>query len=235
MESKDVTKEINKIIRPLLKEKGFNFYTGRTYWRQQSDRIDILNFQSFNSYNASVMGCTTFSFCVNLSTLLNYVPSDTTIKEKTEIKTPSEAQGHFRSRVLKGIKQIEFQGKDLWYIDENGRNLKEVILDCKSQIQEKGLSWFNKFDTKEKVFQILNEDEMDMDGTWGFGNKNSPNRNRLLAYTAIELGSYNFAIEKLKFISEFYQEQYTKIKWDYYLNIVIETEKEIELIVKNYT
>jgi len=52
MNSQKVTQEINSIIRPILKENGFNKYTGRTYWRYQSDRIDILNFQSFNSYNA---------------------------------------------------------------------------------------------------------------------------------------------------------------------------------------
>ena len=49
--SKQVTKEINSVIRPILKANGFKKFSGRTYWRYESDRIDVLNIQSFNSYN----------------------------------------------------------------------------------------------------------------------------------------------------------------------------------------
>lgn len=50
MDAKTVNKAINLIIRPILQQNGFEKFSGRTYWRHHSDRIDILNFQSFSSY-----------------------------------------------------------------------------------------------------------------------------------------------------------------------------------------
>ncbi len=233
MDSKIVTKEIKSKIQPLLKESGFQYSSGRTFWRYQRERIDILNFQSFNSYNAAVLGCTTFSFSVNLSVLLNYIPSETDISEKNGMKTPSESQGHFRSPILKGIVQQEFQRQDIWYVDNEGENLFKVFSDCKSQIETYGLTWFQKFDLKESVYEILNESNENMQGTWGFGNKNSPMRNRLLAFTAIELKKYAIATEKLKLLLEFYSTQYKSTKYEYYLKKMVEIETQINEI-KNY-
>ena len=233
MDSKFVTKEIKSKIKPLLKENGFQHSSGRTFWRYQRDRIDILNFQSFNAYNASVLGCTTFSFSVNLSVLLNYIPSETEISEKNGLKIPSESQGHFRSPILKRIEQKEFQRQDIWFVDNEGENLTRVFSDCKSQIETYGLSWFQKFDSKESVYETLNKSDENMKGTWGFGNKNSPMRNRLLAFTAIELKKYTIATEKLKLLFEFYSKEYKTTKYEYYLNKMTEIETQIEQL-KNY-
>lgn len=229
MDSKVVTKKINSTIRPILKEKGFSINNSRTYWRQQYDRVDVLNFQSYNSYHAELMGCTTYSFSVNLATFLKYIPTGF-IKVKNEMQFPAESQGHFRCRISKGIKQDNFLERDVWYIDKEGRNLPDVMTDCISQIQKKGFEWYNKFNSKENVFKILFNDHEDMNGTWGFGNFNSANRNKLIAYTAIELGKKELAIEKLKLILEFYKKQFAELKFDSYINQIEETETEIERI-----
>ncbi|RLD55337.1 MAG: hypothetical protein DRJ01_16790 [Bacteroidetes bacterium] len=233
MDSKVVNKAIISIIRPILKENGFDKFSGRTYWRYHSDRIDILNFQSFNSYNADVLGCTTFSFSVNLSVYLTYVPEQTNLKEKDGKIRPDEAQGHFRSGIKKGIKQPEFPRKDIWFIDNKGENITTAITDCKNQIQQIGLDWFKKFDTRDKIFKILTKDQIDMDGTWGFGNFDSTSRNELIAYVAFELGQTELAVEKLNRLIDFYREQFENMKYDYYLQQIKKTEKEIERI-KNY-
>ena len=230
MDSKTVNKELNSVIRPLLKQNGFDKFSGRTYWRYHSDRIDILNFQSFNSYNADVLGCTTFSFTVNLSVYLTYLPEKTKIKEKEGILRPEEFQGHFRGGIKKGFEQPEFPRKDIWFIDNKGENIQTAINDCKNQIKKTGLDWYNKFDTKEKIFAILTEDEMDMDGTWGFGNFDSPNRNELIAYTANELGQTDIATQKLQRLIDFNKEQYEIMKYDYYLEQIKSINKEIERI-----
>lgn len=189
-----------------------------------------MNFQSFNSYNADVLGCTTFSFSVNLSVYLTFLPEKTTIKEKGGKLRPDEAQGHFRSGVKKDFEQPEFQRKDIWFIDNNGENIQAAIIDCKNQIQQTGFDWFNKFNTKEKILTILTEDEMDMDGSWGFGNFNSPYRNELIAYTAYELGQIDLTIKKLNCLIDFNKEQYEKMKYDYYLERIENIKKEIEKI-----
>lgn len=225
MDSKQVTKEINTIIRPFLKENGFKNFSGRTYWRYEEMKIDILNFQSFNSYLAEGLNCTTFSFSVNLSTLISYFPSETEIKEKNGLQRPLESQGHFRSQLNKGIRQVEFPRKDIWFIDNQGKHLNEAIIDCRTQISEFALDWFSKFRMKESVHRILLEDEPSSDGTWGFGNTNSPIRNKLTAYSALQLNQVDLAMEKLEKLLDFYKDEYAKMKYDYYLERVVEIEK----------
>lgn len=66
MDSKVVNRAIKANVWPMLKEHGFGHFTTRTAWRHDHDRIDVINFQSFNSYQASVIGCTTYSFALRL-------------------------------------------------------------------------------------------------------------------------------------------------------------------------
>src|ERR1700756_4978391 len=66
LDSSIVNREIKSAIRPLLQAAGFTQFTTRTGWRYAGEKIDVVNFQSFNSYLASSLGCTTYSFCINL-------------------------------------------------------------------------------------------------------------------------------------------------------------------------
>ena len=216
MESKQVTKEINSVIRPILKSNGFKKFSGRTYWKYETNRIDILNFQSFNSYNADVMGCTTFSFAVKLATFMKYIPYENKIKEKDGLKRPTEYQGHFRSGITKTIAQKEFPRKDIWFIGKDGKYLNSAISDCKTQIEKRAFDWFNQFEDNQNVLRILMEDQVDMNGTWGFGNMDSPNRNEFIAYMALELGENELALSKFKEFVRYYKTEYEKIKADYY-------------------
>jgi len=56
MDSKEVNKQIRAVIRPVLKAQGFARFTARDSWRFHDDRIDVVNFQSFNSYLAGTIG-----------------------------------------------------------------------------------------------------------------------------------------------------------------------------------
>jgi len=234
MDSRIVNKELNFIIRPILKQNGFNNFSNRTYWRYHSNRIDIINFQSFNSYNSKILGCTTFSFSVNLSVYLTFVPEQTKIKEKSGKKRPDESQGHFRCKLKKGINQRKFLREDIWSIDDEGKNITTVVLDCKNQIEQVGFDWFNRFDTKEKIFNILTKNEIDMNKTWGFGNFDSALRNELTAYVALELGRIELAIEKLNKLIDFYREQSTKLEKKYYLQQIYTIKQEIDRIKTFY-
>jgi hypothetical protein len=66
MDSKIVTREIRRFVWPRLKKQGFTEFSARTAWRHSKAKIDVVNFQSFNSYLAGVIGCTTYSFALNL-------------------------------------------------------------------------------------------------------------------------------------------------------------------------
>ena len=143
MDSKSVNKEIRGQIWPLLKDIGFSVFTPRTALRYCDDKIDVLNFQSFNSYNASVMGVTTFSFCVNLGSFLNYVPHWSPLKVRDGLPNPSESECHFRGRLTRRVASRGKEHGDVWNLDEQGRNLLWCIQDVAEQLPD-AAAWFDQ-------------------------------------------------------------------------------------------
>ena len=116
MDSKVVNREIRDRIWPKLREHGFGTFSSRSAWRYGPDRIDIVNFQSFNAYNAGVIGCTTFSFVVNvgcylLAILPRFEPSR--IKENKGHLMPEDYACHFRAQLSPAIPQAKLLAKDI--------------------------------------------------------------------------------------------------------------------------
>src|SRR5687768_5994644 len=106
MDSKSVNREIRRAIWPLLKAHGFAEISARTAWRHSDQKIDVVNFQSFNSYNAGVMGVTTFSFAVNLGGYLRYVPPQWPPKKiKNGVPYPAEYECQFRGSLSRTLSQ----------------------------------------------------------------------------------------------------------------------------------
>ena len=87
--------------------------------------IDVVNFQSFNRYNADVMGCTTFSFALNLGVYLTDVLSDYPLPLRKGEPRPEEYHCHIRRR-LYPPRPILSRAEDIWAIDEAGGNLEEI-------------------------------------------------------------------------------------------------------------
>jgi hypothetical protein len=196
MDSKAVNKEIRGQIWPLLKDIGFSVFTPRTALRYCDDKIDVLNFQSFNSYNASVMGVTTFSFCVNLGSFLNYVPHWSPPKVKDGLPNPSESECHFRGRLTRRVASRGKAHGDVWNLDEQGRNLLWCIQDVTEQLPE-AAAWFDHLTDKSEVLNILLNQDEDMKGLFGFGRNPSPIRSYLTGYVALAVGNQDLAEEKL--------------------------------------
>ncbi len=181
-----------------------------------------------------MIGCTTFSIAINLSCFLRYIPSQTEIKSKDSEPRPREEQGHFRGGLKKGIAQNNLNRLDIWHIDSDGGNLIDVMIDCGQQIERTGINWFNQFDTREKVFNILTDKSEDLENVFGFGNHDSPIRNEYTAYTAIGLGKFDLAIDRFEKLAKYYMEQYQKQKYPYYLDRKRLIENEIEKIKTNH-
>ena len=74
MDSRAVAKEINREIWPLLRREGFTKFSSRTAWRHTPEQIHVVNYKSFNSYLAEGVGCTTFSFALNLGIFFRAIP-----------------------------------------------------------------------------------------------------------------------------------------------------------------
>lgn len=225
MDIKVVNKVINKNIWSFLKELGFIMFTSRSAWRFNQDTIEIINFQSFNSYLAEVLGCTTYSFTVNLAIYFTKIPDKfpkTTIKEKNGFLLPEESDCDFRKCLVKGLIQEEIKRRDIWYIDTMGNNIELAMDDVKQMLISDGLKWFEKYSHMEAVLETLLNEEEDLNGTHGFGRENSPIRNYIGGYIAYFLQRYDLAscmVEKaiksggFKSVEETLRRDYEHIKY----------------------
>lgn len=70
MDSRVVSRSIKNEIWPLLRKSGFSAFSARTAWRFAPEQTHVVNFQSFNTYLAERLGCTTVSFGLNLGIYL---------------------------------------------------------------------------------------------------------------------------------------------------------------------
>jgi Domain of unknown function (DUF4304) len=199
MDSKNVNREIRSRIWPALRKAGFSVFSSRTAWRYGEAQIDVLNFQSFNRYNAGIIGVTTFSFCVNLGCYLTYLPPQWPIKLKKARPIPRESECQFRARLTPSIAQVvSKQGhqNQIWAVDEEGLSLAWCIGDVEQQVPL-ALAWCARLSNKEEVLKILLDETERMSDLWGFGNNPSPWRSYLAGYTALTLGKGELARQKL--------------------------------------
>ncbi|OZY86505.1 hypothetical protein CBP51_05635 [Cellvibrio mixtus] len=197
MDSKVVNKEIKRVAWKKLKEFGFSHFTPRVAWRYFPDRIEILEFRSFNKYKADGSNATTFSFEVELGVHLLYVPSGNSIKIKNGILLPSIAECKFRGSIEPSL---QFQSKKdpyIWSIDQEGSNISACVEDVVLKlplIHE----WFSQFEHRENVFNILLNGTERLHKLFGFGRNPSPIRSYLLGYVALSIGNRALAEEKLQ-------------------------------------
>ncbi len=199
IDSKTVNKEIRARIRPALEEAGFSAFTGRNSWRYAPDRIDVVNFQSFNSYNARVIGCTTYSFSVNLASYLPWIPRSgpREIKEVRGRLRPDEWECPLRGRLFRGFAQPELDRREIWYIDPQAKYLDQAIEDVRDCLLAQGLSWFDQFSDVHAILRIFRHEDMS-DGLWGFGRNPSPMRSYLIGYSALQAGDRALAQKELR-------------------------------------
>jgi hypothetical protein len=66
VDNRAVTRAIRRTVWPVLQKVGFDSFTGRNAWRYVDEDVDVVNFQSFGGMLADSVGCTSFSFQVNL-------------------------------------------------------------------------------------------------------------------------------------------------------------------------
>lgn len=197
MDSKVVNKEIKRVVWQKLKEFGFSHFTPRVAWRYFPDRIEILEFRSFNKYHADGAKVTTFSFMLELGVYLLYVPSTVSVKAKKEILLPSIAGCKFRGSIEPSLEFQSTKDPYIWSIDKDGKNVTSCIEDVKSKLPSV-LKWFSQFERQEDVLDILLNSSESMHKLWGFGRNPSPIRSYLLGYVALSLGNQSLAEEKLQ-------------------------------------
>jgi hypothetical protein len=205
MDSKIVSKQIRQVIWKPLRGLGFDQFTTRTARRYHSDRVDVLNFQSFSSYLAEGVGCTTFSFAVNLGCYFPAVPMEYSRFSRFDKQgrfIPEEWHCQFRQRLKPSTGQpvAGYRG-DIWSIDSEGTNLESAMQDAWKQIDELGLKWFDRLSSPDDVIQILLEVN-DSNEFPGLGPLSSPSRDYVLGYVAASQGKDQLASKHLKLALE---------------------------------
>ena len=196
MDSKVVNRAIKAEIWSALKENGFDRFTTRTAWRFQPGQIDVINFQSFNAYNASVIGCTSYSFAVNLGSYIHAIPDNYPISTKLGLPEPKDYDCHFRGRLKPNVSQPKLGQDNIWYIDAGGERLAEAISDVRRQLLLEE-EWFSRFQKMGEIIRILSEDN-ETDALWGFGRNPSPSRHYKLGYCLLSEGKRADAVEHLR-------------------------------------
>jgi hypothetical protein len=198
MDSKIVNREIRAVIWPYLKSVGFSSFSSRTAWRQATDRIDVINFQSFNSYLADGLGCTSYSFALNLGIYLLAIPAHgLSPKTKRGQFVPNEFDCHYRRKLDRSLAQPELARRDIWFIDSEGHYLADAIGDAKDSIGRVGLPWFESLSDASFVLEDLCSGELESDSTFRSGALDSYARNRIIGYLAKRLGKHEMAYRYL--------------------------------------
>ena len=200
LDSKTVNAQIRSELRPFLKELGFTRFTSRSAWRYDGSKVDVLNFQSFNAYNASVMGCTTYSFAVNLGCYFADIPyqyEESRIKEERGQLLPAEYECPFRGRLRRSFSQPKYLSREIWFIDPAGRYLEKAVHDVRIAIARVGVPWFGRLADPNEALRVLLEEDESMGELWGFGRNPSPIRHYLAGYFALKLGENGLARQHL--------------------------------------
>lgn len=109
VDARDVTRQLRRVVWPVLRDEGFDSFTGRTAWRYVGTGVDVVNFQSFSASVAEAVGCTPFSFSVNLGV---WLPGDVEPRLKPDAAgrpRPQEWECDRRTRLSKSIPQPWFE------------------------------------------------------------------------------------------------------------------------------
>ncbi len=197
MDSRVVNKAIKQVVHPVLKEHGFTQFTSRNSWRYRAQRIDVINFQSFNAYLAESVGCTTYSFAVNIGCFLKYIPVTHPIRTRSDQLIPQEYECPLRMTLHKGLTQRRLKRPDIWLI-KGERDVEPCVADARDQILNRALPVLDRLADDREVLRIFREDLPCIDGgLWGFGNQPSPVRSFYTAYTARHCSERELAREEL--------------------------------------
>ncbi len=101
----------------------------------------MVNFQSFNSYDAALLGCTTYSFGVNLGIYIVGGPNEEWVKRDSDGRlVPTAFHGSFVTSLKKAI----------FSIDPEGQSLGPVFQEVRALLRDKAMPWYATPSTIER-------------------------------------------------------------------------------------
>ena len=160
IDGKVVSRAVKAEVRPLLKEAGFASFTDRKGWRDTEFTIDHVTVRSFNAYTAGVLGCTSYSFTVEVGVFYRCFGPD--------LSRPQDYNCTFRAILGKTIRQPFFMTEwgpatdrpDVFHVLPDGSNLDEVIEDAKRVLSRQGIPFMERFNDPARAFEALMTERM---------------------------------------------------------------------------
>jgi hypothetical protein len=143
MDSKAINKLIRSEVWPILRDQGFSVFDSRSAYAYKAPFINVVSFQSFNSYLAGGLGCTTYSFTPRLGVYVMGSPGEYRVRhDRMGRLQPFEYECSFRSELRKRTQVDGFEREDIFYIDPEGRTTAPVLNELKYLCSEVAPLWF---------------------------------------------------------------------------------------------
>ena len=198
MNSAVVNRPIRALVWPILRDHGFTAFTSRSAWRQHESGVDVVNFQSFNRYLADSVGCSTFSFAVNLGISLACVPDDGPPPTRAGVACPEEYACHIRRRLHSTLSTLP-RYPDIWLVNEDQAECEATVQATALELVETALPWFDAFRDPRAVYALLLDEREPPDALTQLpGAPGSPIRNIVSGYVALKLGQEEQAASHLR-------------------------------------
>ena len=226
IDSRDVNRALVKIVWATLKPLGFSARTQRSAWRSGPGVIQVVNFQSFNSYLADGLKSTTFSFSVNLGVFYQAIGDLSSVTRFLKDRSrPLEYHCHARYTLSKGIAQPQelipprwldplsgssalgrwVDRPDIWLVLPDGSNLNLVATDARDRVVAAGIPWLERLSDLGEALRHFREVEDSWQGRglvaehYG-GTLGSPSRLHSIGALSAALGdeaSLEWAIDQM--------------------------------------
>ncbi|OGX79083.1 hypothetical protein A6395_08790 [Exiguobacterium sp. SH31] len=153
--------EINKVIRehlsPALREQGFQKVNTRHNWKFNEHNIWVIDVTAVGSYFSDVTGWPSMSVFVECGIyypFLNTGDFDVKIGKKGEslprvhhcylrLSLDSTLDQSAYTQTLKN--QAERSRKDLWWIEPDGSNVDDVVMNIRDVVLNQAIPWFEKY------------------------------------------------------------------------------------------
>ena len=157
MDSKGINKLIRSEIWPLLRQLGFSHFDSRSAFAYQDAFINVVNFQSFNSYLAGTLGCTTYSFAVRLGVYVVGQPGgDRVPRDQVGRLIPHEYECYFRSELRKRTPVDGFARDEIFYFDPDGHTVGPCFNELRELVIQVLPNWFERHNNLHVLLDQMN-------------------------------------------------------------------------------
>ena len=151
-----LTKEIRANIFPILRENGFDHFSGRKAWKHFDDKVYLFLASGVGAYFSTVTGYPSISITSSINIFYINFPDQRECGKyhKSGKPLPEETECHFRFDLEKIDPQEEYcmniespinrNRRDIWWVDPNGENIQNVVEDIAKVVHDCALKLVEK-------------------------------------------------------------------------------------------